>query len=189
MDRKTWIHRSAWLLPIIFLPLAAVPTSTASAVDPPTLQVAPDDEWVQQYQSWPPNASISMTIDDDADPTNGTLYTDAQTADGSGNFFFGLHGVFDVQRGHFVTIDDGTTTNVHQVTDLFVDGVNAVTDTVYGRAVPGSDVDVFVWNVGVGLTVTADGSGDWVADDVDPEAANADNFIRDCPEIDCEVLA
>jgi hypothetical protein len=39
------------------------------------------------------------------------------------------------------------------------------------------------------ILLDAGASGDWVADDIDPEAANADNFIRDCPEIDCDVPA
>jgi streptogramin lyase len=49
------------------------------------------------------------------------------------------------------------------VTKLFVDGVDVVADTVFGRAAPGTDVEVWVHDDG-NLTVAADGSGNWTAD-------------------------
>jgi len=89
--------------------------------------------------------------------------SDSQTANTNGDFNFDLRDVFDLQRGHVVTVSDGTTTKTHTVADLFVDGVNVTADTVFGRADPGTSVDVWVHGDG-GLTVTADGSGNWVAD-------------------------
>ena len=47
--------------------------------------------------------------------------------------------------------------------NLFVDGVNVAADTVFGRADPGSSVNLWVHGNG-GLTTTADGAGNWTAD-------------------------
>jgi hypothetical protein len=49
------------------------------------------------------------------------------------------------------------------VTNLYVDGLDVTADTVFGRADAGTSVDVWVHGGGW-LNVTADGSGDWVAD-------------------------
>jgi DNA-binding beta-propeller fold protein YncE len=125
----------------------------------PRFQVAPEDEWVQSWSRWTPGANISLTIEDGS----GVVYSASQTADADGRFNFNLWGVFDLQRGHVVTVSDGTTTKTHTVANLFVDGVDVTADTVFGRADAGSSVDVWVHGNG-NLTVTADGSGNWIAD-------------------------
>jgi hypothetical protein len=125
----------------------------------PRIEVAPDDDWIQSWSPWTPGATISLIIEDGS----GVVYADSQTADVNGNFHFGLWEVFDLQRGHVVTVSDGTTTKTHTVTNLFVDGVDVAADTVFGRADAGTDVDVWVHGDGQ-VTVTADGSGNWTAD-------------------------
>ncbi len=125
----------------------------------PKFQVAPDDEWVQSWSPWTPGATISLTIEDGS----GVVYTDSQTADADGRFNFNLWDVFDLERGHVVTVSDGTTTKTHTVANLFVDGVDVTADTVFGRADAGTSVDVWVHDNG-SMTVSADGSGNWVAD-------------------------
>jgi len=125
----------------------------------PRFQVAPDDDWVQSWSGWAPGATISLTIED----ASGVVYSASQTADAHGNFHFSLWDVFDLQRGHVVTVSDGTTTKTHTVTNLFVDGVDVTTDTVFGRADAGTSVDVWVHGDG-NVTVAADGSGHWTAD-------------------------
>jgi hypothetical protein len=125
----------------------------------PKFQVSPEDEWVQSWSRWPAGATISLTIEDGS----GVLYSDSQTADGDGYFSFNLWDVFDLQRGHVVTVSDGTTTKIHTVMGLFVDGIDVTADTVFGRADPGSSVEVWVHGNG-SLIVTADGSGNWIAD-------------------------
>jgi len=125
----------------------------------PRFQVAPVDDWIDAWSTWTPGATITLTIEDGS----GVLYSDSQTADVEGHFNFNLWNVFDLQRGHVVTVSDGTTTKTHTVTDLYVDGVNITADTVFGRAVAGTSVDVWVHDDG-NLTVTADGSGNWTAD-------------------------
>ena len=91
------------------------------------------------------------------------MYSDSQTADGSGYFNFNLWDKFDLRRGHVVTVSDGTTTKTHTVVDLFVDGVDMTAETVFGRAEAGASVDVWVHGNG-GVTTTVDGSGNWIAD-------------------------
>jgi hypothetical protein len=125
----------------------------------PRFQVAPEDDWVESRRPWTPGATISLTIEDGS----GVVYSDSQAADTNGYFYFELWNVFDLQRGHVVTISDGTTTKTHTVIDLYVDGVDVTADTVFGRADPGTSVDIWVHDDG-NLTVTADGSGNWIAD-------------------------
>ncbi len=126
----------------------------------PRIQVAPVDDWVQSWSPWMPGATVSLSI---ADGGGSVVYADAQTADGGGNFNFDFGGIFDLERGHVVTVSDGTTTKVHTVVGLFVDTIDVASDTVSGRADPGADVDVWVHDGG-SRTVTADGSGNWTAD-------------------------
>jgi len=130
------------------------------AADPSvTFQVAPVDEWVSSTSTWTPGATITLTIADGS----GIVYSDAQTANGDGNFNFNLWDVFDLQRGQVVTVSDGTTTKTHTVMDLYVDGVDVTNDTIFGRAGAGTGVDLWVHGDGY-LSVTADSSGKWVAD-------------------------
>jgi len=135
------------------------PITLLAADSSVTFQVAPVDEWVQSQSAWTPGATISLTIEDGS----GIVYSDSQTADSGGHFNFNLWDVFDLQRGHVVTVSDGTTTKTHTVANLFVDGVDVTADTVFGRADAGTDVDIWVHGDG-GLTVTADGAGNWTAD-------------------------
>jgi phosphate/phosphite/phosphonate ABC transporter binding protein len=129
---------------------------------PSRFQVAPNQDWVRSWSSWTPGATISLTIED----LSGVIYSDSMTADGAGRFHFGLWDVFDLQRGHVVTVSDGTTTKIHTVTDLFVDGIDVTADTVFGRANIGTAVEVWVHgDTGLDfLDTTADGSGNWTAD-------------------------
>jgi hypothetical protein len=125
----------------------------------PSFQVAPDDDWVQSQSPWTPGATLSLTIEDGS----GVVYTDSQVADGSGYFNFNLGGVFDLLRGHVVTVSDGTTTKTHTVMNLFVDGVDVAADTVFGRADAGAEVHVWVHDDG-NLNVVANAAGAWTAD-------------------------
>jgi hypothetical protein len=142
-------------------PMAAPMNGPAAENDPvPAFQAAPDDDWVQSNGRWTPGATISLTIENGS----GVIYTDSQTADGSGYFNFGDLGGFDLQRGHIVTVSDGTTTKTHTVIGLYVDGVDVAADTVFGRTDPNGEVHVWVHDTDSNLNVTADGSGNWVAD-------------------------
>lgn len=122
-------------------------------------QVSPDDEWVSSWNRWAPGATVTLTIEDGGV----VVYSDSQVSDVHGNFNFNFGGSFDLQRGQVVTVSDGTTTKTHTVMPLFADGFDVAADTVFGRAVAGTNVDVWVHGNG-GLTVTTDGSGNWTAD-------------------------
>ena len=125
----------------------------------PRFQVAPEDDWVQSWNRWRPGATISLTIEDGGV----VVYSSSQIADPNGNFDFNLWNVFDLQRGQVVTVSDGTTTKTHTVMPLYVDSVDVASDTISGRGVPNTDVEVWVHGDG-NLDVTADGSGNWSAD-------------------------
>jgi len=135
------------------------PISILADGDPVTFRVAPVYDWVQSWAPWTPGATIALTIEDGG----AVVYTDSQTADADGNFYFNLWDVFDLQRGQVVTVSDGTNTKTHTVMPLYVDGINLSADTLSGRADAGASVDVWVHGNG-GKTVTADGSGNWTAD-------------------------
>jgi hypothetical protein len=122
----------------------------------PRFQVNPDDDTVGSWGYWEPDTSITMTV-------NG--YSDTTTTDERGEFWFELRGLFDVERGHTVTVTDGTTAKTHLVKPLFITGVDVIADIVHGTAAPGSEVEVQVeGEEGAWLIVTADGSsGDWTA--------------------------
>lgn len=159
--RKRTASLFALALVFTFIPVGTTSTppfalQAASAL----CVVSPDGDWVRSDGLWTPGATVSLTVEDGS----GVVYADSQTVGGSGGFDFDLGGgVFDLQRGHVVTVSDGTTTKTHTVTNLFVDGVDVTADTVFGRADPGTGVDVWVDGGGV-VVVTADGSGNWVAD-------------------------
>jgi hypothetical protein len=124
----------------------------------PRFQVAPEDDWIQSWSRWSPGATISLTIKD----SGVVVYTDSQIANTNGNFNFNLWDVFDLQRGQEVTISDGTSVKSHTVMPLYVDGVDLMTDTIFGRADANTDVEIWVHGDG-NKHVTADGSGNWTA--------------------------
>ncbi len=103
---------------------------------------------------------MTLTVDDGS----GVVFADSQTVDEGGSFGFDLWNMFDLQRGQVLTVSDGTTTKVLTMHGLYVDGVDVVADTVFGRAEPGSRVQVWLHDTDVNLEVTADGAGNWVAD-------------------------
>lgn len=133
--------------------------STGDWWSSPRFQAAPDDEWVQSAGPWTPGTTISLTVVEGSS----VVYSDSQTADGAGNFHFGFGGMFDLERGHVVTVSDGTTTKTHTVEHLFVDAIDITADTVSGRADAGSYLDVWVDGY-PGFQIQADGSGYWLAD-------------------------
>jgi hypothetical protein len=143
------------------------------AQQPTTMLVFPVEDHING-EGWPDGASITLEIDD---PSNGpgVDYTDTTTAHpgssagpydpgnpGPFDFDFPLGGIFDVQAGHEVTINDGTTTKTHTVTGVTVTAVDPDADTISGTAAPGSLV--YARHELTVRSVTAGGSGDWTAD-------------------------
>ncbi|HLF75369.1 MAG TPA: hypothetical protein VI524_13525, partial [Anaerolineales bacterium] len=125
----------------------------------PRIELAPEDDWVQSWTRWKPDTTVSLSIEDGGVQ----VYSDSQKTDASGNFHFGLGGIFDLQRGQVVTVSDGTTTKVHTVMPLYVDNINVGDDTISGRGQTNTDVEVWVHGDG-SRNATADGSGNWTVD-------------------------
>ncbi|MGB2896604.1 MAG: hypothetical protein WBB65_10645 [Anaerolineales bacterium] len=78
---------------------------------------------------------------------------------------FDLGGIFDVQPGQYVSLSDGGTRKDLLVANLAVTGWDVAADTLTGTADPSADVDLYISDCsGCWQGVTADVSGDWVAD-------------------------
>ena len=146
---------------------------SAGAQTSATMLVFPVEDHING-EGWPDGATVTLQIDD---PSNGSGvdYTETTTAHpgssagpydpgnpGPFDFDFALSGTFDVQAGYEVTITDGTTTKIHRVTDVTVTAVDPDVDTISGTAAPGSVVEAR--HELTVRRVTADGSGNWIAD-------------------------
>jgi multiple sugar transport system substrate-binding protein len=118
--------------------------------------------------SWPLDADVTLTIDNDTNPNNGTLYTRTKNVSDDpwcGEPCFDLLGVFDLEVGQYVTMTDGSYTSAVHVSVLKITEVNSDNDTVSGIADPGSRVAVNIWSQdGKARYVTVDQNGNWVAD-------------------------
>ena len=169
MRNRITRHPISLLAPLL---LASIVTSaqavdgsgSAQAIVTPTIQTAPDDNWVASMDPWPAGATVDLTVDDDTDDTNGVLHADSTTVDPDGNFHFQFDDTFDLERTHYVTVTDTTTTRTHQVLDVFVDSIDLAADTVAGRGVASTDVHVWIHETGDEVVQAADASGNWVAD-------------------------
>ncbi len=117
---------------------------------------------------WLPNTMVTLTIDDDADPLNGVLYTATMNTDDNpwcGSPCFDLKDIFTLEVGQYVTMSDGTTQKNVQVSTLQITTVDIINDTIAGIADPGSRVAVNIWSQnGLARYVTTGQDGTWVAD-------------------------
>ncbi len=142
----------------------------------PYFEVVPKPDWIHGWE-WPEGETVHVCVDDTAfaddptDPGQCNLYHDSTTVEipswnpntTVANFW--LQGTFDLQAGQYISMTDEVTLKEHLVTNLEVTDTDLDADTVSGTADPGTDVWVWpfdCWNCGV--TLAANGSGDWVAD-------------------------
>ncbi|MFC1996521.1 PhnD/SsuA/transferrin family substrate-binding protein [Chloroflexota bacterium] len=147
----------------------------------PTLHVVPAHPEVHGHE-WPWDSWVTLTITD----TSGTLYDDSKFVYDDpwcGEPCFDLDGIIDVTPGMVVTMSDVDTTKVVHVTGLQVTGVDPDADTVFGTAALFTDiqVDIHEWD-GVSRRVTADSSGNWVADFSIPGDEDWENNTYDLAE-------
>ncbi len=143
----------------------------APALPPPSFSVFIVQNQVHGY-NWAEGVSVEMTIDDPGIPGSPD-YTDTQESevapwDSSATWVpFDLNGTsFTLQAGQVVTLVGDGVTRIHTVTNLVVTAVSADDNTVAGTADPGSIINVGDVCDGGGCarrTVTADGSGNWLA--------------------------
>lgn len=136
----------------------------------PIISTRPFERQISGYD-WPDGALITMTIDD-PDIPGSQNYSATATATmqdfGQTEAMFNLSGLFTLKAGDIVTMTDESTTKTHIVTNLAIQSVDVDTDQVFGVTDPGDTISIFVWdsqdNATAWRDVTADGSGNWVAD-------------------------
>jgi hypothetical protein len=118
---------------------------------------------------WPIGETVTITIDD---PGNGTGvdFTGTAivvTADPDYGAFLLQTLEFDLDTGQSVTVTGGGYTVTSTINALTITGMDVETDTVYGKAAPGSLVDINVRDIYINYgfrQVSTDSAGDWLAD-------------------------
>jgi hypothetical protein len=143
---------------------------------PPSVDVYPEEERIDSLY-WLEGNTVHLCItegDFAADPTipgQCSLYYDSMTAtvppdeDYVTLVDFLLDGIFDVAPGQYVSLSDGITRSDLLVANLTVTGWDVAADTLTGTADPNEGVLISVFDCNRSYQyVTADGSGDWVAD-------------------------
>lgn len=140
--------------------------STMAHLPSDTLHVVPSGSEVHGHD-WHPGSIMTLVIDTDTDPGNGTLYTETKSIDADtscGSPCFNLNGVFTLAAGQYVFLSDGYMTKLVWVADFYVTNINPVANTVSGHSSPSALVDVTLHSQNASLQVNADGSGNWTAD-------------------------
>ncbi len=137
----------------------------------PRFTIQPDHRWAQG-EDWPIGVPITVTIDDDSDPTNGFIYQAINTSEPSewdpsmGTVWFELRDVGALARGLYVSMTDGVTFKDTWIADLYLDKVDPVADTASGRGPAGASGGVHIESAGdsrfVEIQVQEDGT--WLAD-------------------------
>ena len=112
---------------------------------------------------------VTLTIDNDTDPSNGVLYTETKQADediSCGDPCFNLEGNFALQRGQVVTMSDSDVTKTVRISTLEVLTMDVDQDTISGLADPGSTISVDIHSTPeqIGRRVVVDANGEWIAD-------------------------
>jgi hypothetical protein len=119
---------------------------------------------------WPVGETVTLVVDDDFDPDTGNLFETTGVSQPAPWYpyepfvSFDLR-PFDLQPDHFVIMfaENFDPFQVHQVKNLALLSADHEFDQVSGTADPATDVFVVInWNTEI--IVTADGSGNWVAD-------------------------
>lgn len=102
-----------------------------------------DGVWGEQ---WLADSAVTVTFDDDDDPTNGVLHEFNVVTDSQGRFGAywdtGYFQTFNLEAGQFVTVTDGATTKDTWVTALRVDNVDFDAELVTGTADPFGNLNV-----------------------------------------------
>ncbi|MFZ5920951.1 MAG: BMP family ABC transporter substrate-binding protein [Chloroflexota bacterium] len=118
--------------------------------------------------NWPLGDLVTLTVDNDADPGNGTLYTGIDTSHvapwNPDSTAVEYEVPFNLQVGHVMTMSDGIVTKTMTVVDIAVTSVDPVQDTVFGTAPAGWEVNIDLHNSGGRRHTVADGNGNWTAD-------------------------
>jgi len=142
------------------------PAATAEA-EPvaPNFVVDPQYNRVEVY-NWTPNSTIKLTVD-------GTLVA-AADSNAAGYVSFGyMEPYFDIAAGQVVKVSGGGVTMKHIVAKFKVTAIDTLTNTITGKAAPGSEVIVgiphFAMNFSLSKNVTTGADGVWQVDFTDTE--------------------
>ncbi len=100
----------------------------------PVVAVYPVDRQVFGW-NWTPQATIQVSA--------GSCST-TTVSDPTGNFYIQFGDSCRLQVGDTVTTSDGITTKSYVIASLLVTGADAESDTVYGTAEPGSNIQVWI---------------------------------------------
>jgi hypothetical protein len=127
----------------------------------PHFGVSADIDFIEGYEF--SGSTVTITFDDNDDPSDGVLFTDIGELDPEGSFNRLLEGEFNIEVGQFVTVTDGTTTKTTWVAPVDITDADLAADTITGVADP--DVEIFLDdNRDLHWTVSSDEVGDWFAD-------------------------
>jgi len=100
----------------------------------PVIAVYPLDRQIFGW-SWTPQTTIQVSAEDCFSTT---------TSDLSGNFFIQFEDSCHLQGGDTITTTDGILTKDYVIADLIVTSADADSNTVYGTAKPGSNIQAWV---------------------------------------------
>ncbi len=131
----------------------------------PYFIVDPQYNFVEVY-NWPPDTTIKLLVD-------GALVATADS-NAAGYVSFGyLEPYFDIAAGQVVKVSGGGVTMKHIVAKFKVTAIDTLTNTITGKAAPGSEVIVgiphFAMNFSLSKNVTTGADGVWQVDFTDTE--------------------
>ncbi len=163
--------RGVTIIAAVVLMLGVLAATGPAAADPePTFSVeTPFLVWAQG-DGWVEGRTVTISVDDDADLSNGILFSESTVVEPWG-WEFWLEGAFEIEPSHFVSADDGVAiTKQLLVAELEVFEIDEELDTVFGIAPPLEVVEVAAWNdFGEAYrSVEADADGFWEADFANP---------------------
>jgi hypothetical protein len=138
----------------------------------PHFTIQPDHGWAFG-RHWPVDVEVTLVIDEDTDPNNGTIYTATSwtvPAGGDPNigvvsFEFGEITEF-VQPGQYVTMTDGETTKGTFIYDMAFETLDPTTETASGYGPANRPGSVYIGSDGFHYDsdVVGETDGSWMAD-------------------------
>ena len=144
------------------------------SVPNPTFSARMTDNEIHGY-GWPLGASVTLIVDNPntPPPVDFTKTQTAMVADWNPNETYAQFKLwedgFTLEQGMTVTMTDGITTKTHVVTNLTVTEIDTEADTISGTASPNAQVEIGHISCDENgcygyRRVTADSSGNWIAD-------------------------
>lgn len=128
-----------------------------------------EEDWID-VRDWSFGETVHLTIDNDTDPSNGTLYTDSGVV-GPANWnpsvgVVEFHlGDFELLPGQLVTVTSPTTTKVLAITNIDVTDIDVEMGTISGTADPNTAVQAWQHEEPhCNAEVFADQDGLWTVD-------------------------